>query len=70
MVVFRWVMGVIAGLLAGGSVLCFVVFMAFDIPVFLDRARVLRRWFTTVALFWFNVEVWGRVIWTIIHWNS
>ena len=48
--------------------LCFVVFMAFDIPVFLDRARVLRRWFTTVALFWFNVEVWGRVIWTIIHW--
>ena len=68
MTVFRWVMGVISALLVGGSVLSFVLFMALDINAWLDRARSLRRGAYMALLFWFNVEVWGRVIWTIVKW--
>ena len=68
MTIFRWIIGVISALLVGGSVLSFVLFMAFDINSWLERARSLRRGAYTALLFWFNVEVWGRVIWTIIKW--
>ncbi len=68
MTVFRWIIGVISALLASGALLSFVLFMAFDINVWLERARALRRGAFTAFLFWFNVEVWGRVIWTLIHW--
>ena len=34
----------------------------------LERARIFRRWMVTALLLWFNVEVWGRVVWTLIHW--
>jgi hypothetical protein len=49
-------------------VLCFVLFMMFDINVWLDRARSLRRGAYLAALFWFNIEVWGRVVYTLVHW--
>ena len=68
MTIFRWIMGVISALLVGGSMLSFVLFMAFDINSWLERARTLRRGAYMALLFWFNVEVWGRVIWTIVHW--
>ena len=68
MTVFRWIMGVLSVLLAGGSVLCFVLFLSLDIEVWLQRARTLRRGTYMATLFWFNIEVWGRVVWTIIHW--
>jgi len=68
MTIFRWIIGVISALLVGGSALSFVLFMAFDINVWLERARSLRRGAYMALLFWFNVEVWGRVVWTIIHW--
>ena len=68
MTIFRWIIGVISAMLAGGALLSFVLFMAFDIPVWLERARVFRRLMVTALLLWFNIEVWGRVIWTIIHW--
>ncbi|HKX42265.1 MAG TPA: hypothetical protein VJO99_13990 [Burkholderiaceae bacterium] len=68
MTIFRWIIGVIAAIMAGGSLLSFAVFIAFDVPVWLDRARVFRRWMVTALLLWFNVEVWGRVVWTLIHW--
>lgn len=68
MTIFRWIIGVISALLVGGSVLSFVLFMALDINVWIERARSLRRGAYTALLFWFNVEVWGRVVWTIIHW--
>jgi hypothetical protein len=42
--------------------------MAFDINVWLERARTFRRGTYLACLLWFNVEVWGRVILTIIHW--
>jgi hypothetical protein len=54
--------------MAGGALLSFVLFMAFDIPVWLERARTFRRWMVSAVLLWFNTEIWGRVIWTLIHW--
>ena len=68
MLIFRWIIGVIAALLAAGSVLSFVLFMAFDIKVWLQRARTFRRGTYLTCLLWFNVEVWGRVILTIVRW--
>jgi hypothetical protein len=68
MTIFRWIMGVISLLLCGGAALCFVIFIAFDIPAWLDRAKVFRRLAYMALLFWFNIEIWGRVVWTLIHW--
>jgi len=68
MTVFRWIMGVLLAVLAGASVLSFVLFMAFDVNVWLERARTLRRGAYLTMLFWFNTEIWGRVVYTIVHW--
>ncbi len=68
MTVFRWIMAVIAAILATGSVVCFVLFITLDIDLWIQRARGFRRGTYLACLTWFNVEVWGRVIWTIIHW--
>jgi len=69
MTIFRWIMGVLFAITAGGSVLCFVLFMMLDIDVWIERARSLRRGAYMAALFWFNVEVWGRVVHTIVTWR-
>lgn len=61
-------MAVIAAILATGSVVCFVLFITLDIDLWIQRARGFRRGTYLACLTWFNVEVWGRVIWTIIHW--
>jgi len=68
MTVFRWIIGTIFGLLAAGSALSLVLFLALDIPLWLGRARSLRRGTYLAGLTWFNIEVWGRVVWTLIHW--
>jgi hypothetical protein len=68
MTIFRWIIGVISLLLCGGAAFCFVIFIAFDIPVWLDRARALRRGAYLALLLWFNIEIWGRVIYTLVHW--
>ena len=68
MTVFRWIIGVVFGLLAVGSAISLVLFLAFDIQLWLERARSLRRGAYLAGLLWFNIEVWGRVIWTIAHW--
>ena len=67
MTTFRWIIGVLAALLATGSLLSFVLFVAFDIEVWQQRARTLRRGLYMALLLWFNVEVWGRVLWALIH---
>ena len=68
MTVFRWIIGVIAAVLAAGSLLSFVVFISSGIDVWVDRARSLRRGASAALLLWFNVEVWGSVVMTIIRW--
>jgi hypothetical protein len=70
MTVFRWIMLVLTGGLFGGAVLSFVIFIVADVEVWIERARTLRQLAFAAALFWFNVEVWGRVIYTIVHWNA
>jgi hypothetical protein len=69
MTVFRWIVGVLGALFAVGAVASFVLYISFDAQVWLQRARKFRRWVYLVALFWFNVEVWGRVIYTIVRWG-
>ena len=69
MTIFRWILGTIAALLITGSVLSFVIFIAMDIPVWIERARSLKRGAYLACLLWFNVEVWGRVLWILLHWN-
>ena len=68
MLIFRWVMGVLVGGLGSLALLCLVVYISSGIDLWADRARQLRQLAWTGALFWFNIEIWGRVVWTIITW--
>ena len=68
MTVFRWIIGVLTALLASGAVLGFVLFLLQDRNDWIVLARRFRRWTWAACLFWFNVEIWGRVIWTLFHW--
>ena len=70
MIVFRWIVGVIGAFLAIGATLGFGLYIAFEAQVWLQRARTFRHLIWVLLLFWFNVEVWGRVIWTIWRWNK
>ena len=70
MIVFRWVMGVLGAFFAAGALFGFVLFIAFDSNLWLERARRMRHWLWLVALLWFNVEVWGRVVITLVRWKS
>ncbi len=68
--VFRWIVGVLAALTALGSLVSFGVYIGSNNDVWLERARRFRRYLWLAFLFWFNVEVWGKVIYTIVHWKS
>jgi len=68
MVVFSWIMFALSGLLGAASLGAFLLFILLDIPAWLERARSLRRALYMAVLLWFNVWIWGRIIWTIIHW--
>lgn len=68
MTVFRWIMFVLATVLAGGWVLMFVLNLVRGDGSFDAIVRWLRHWATLTVLLWFNLEVWGRVIWTLITW--
>jgi hypothetical protein len=68
MTVFRWVVGSIAGLMALGALVSFLVFLGFDIQRWLERARRFCHWTWLALLLWFNVEVWGQVAYTLITW--
>ncbi len=70
MTVFRWVFGVFTLLLASGAALSFVIFLLQDRKEWLVLARRFRHWTWTACLFWFNLEIWGRVLYTLVHWRS
>jgi len=70
MVVFRWVMAVIGGFFAIAYVVTLAIYVLNGDDRFGDLSTRLRRWATIVILLWFNLEVWGRVVWTLIHWTS
>ena len=68
MTVFRWIIGVLALGLVSISVLSFVIFMVRDEERWIEMARQFRRLSTVALLFWFNVEIWGRVVYTLVTW--
>ena len=68
MTVFRWIIGVLALGLVSISVLSFVIFMVRDEERWIELARQFRRLSTVALLFWFNVEIWGRVVYTLVSW--
>ena len=67
--VLRWIVGVVAALLAFGALTGLVISVAFENDVWRDRTRRLRAWLFVLALAWFNAEVWGRVVYTIATWG-
>ncbi len=69
MIVFRWIIGSVAGLLVFSIVLSYVLGMAFSSDIWMRRGTRLRQYVWIFALVWFNTEVWGRVVWTMFHWN-
>lgn len=69
MTVFRWIAAVLCALIATGALASFFLSVSFDSNVWRDRANSLGRWFRLLALFWFNVEVWGRVVLTLVRWG-
>jgi hypothetical protein len=66
MTIFRWVIGIVAGLMALGALASFLLFLGFDIRLWLERARRFRHWTWLASPFWFNAEVWGRVASTLV----
>ncbi len=68
MTVFRWIIGGLAAVLASLSVLTFLLFMIQDNERWIELARQFRRLTTVALLFWFNVEIWGRVVYTLVTW--
>jgi hypothetical protein len=67
--VLRWIAAGIMALLAAGALVSFALYIAFEARPALERAKRLGAWIRLLALFWFNVEVWGRVVYTIATWK-
>ncbi len=66
--VLRWIAAGIAGLLVVCATVSFALFIAFDAELWKTRAARFAAWIRLLALAWFNLEVWGRVVYTIVHW--
>jgi uncharacterized membrane-anchored protein len=67
--VLRWIAAGIVVLLAVGALANFGLYIVFEARPALDRAKRLGAWIRVLALAWFNVEVWGRVVYTIVTWK-
>ncbi|MEO6744097.1 MAG: hypothetical protein ABIS28_22180 [Caldimonas sp.] len=68
MTVFRWILGALLAALIVGSVASYAIFLGFDLNHWRERARTLRRGVWMTLLVWFNVEIWGRALVTIMAW--
>ena len=69
MLVFRWIIGSAAALVLVLMVLSYVLGSTFDSFIWRNRAKMFRQFLWMLALLWFNIEVWGRVVWTLVTWN-
>ncbi len=67
--VLRWIAAGIAVLLAVGALASFGLYIAFEARSALERAKQMAAWIRLLALAWFNIEVWGRVVHTIVTWK-
>jgi hypothetical protein len=68
--VLRWIAAGIGVLLVVGAIFSFALFIAFEAELWKERASRFAAWIRLLALTWFNVEVWGRVVYTLAHWVS
>jgi hypothetical protein len=66
--VLRWVIGSGVVLTGGLSIASFALFIASDMQLWLRRSRMLRHWTFALVLLWFNVEIWGSVLHTLLTW--
>jgi hypothetical protein len=69
MTVFRWIIGFFTVLFAGGWLLTIALFVMNGDDRFKELGTRLRQFMVTLMLFWFNIEIWGRVVWTVVTWN-
>ena len=69
MTIFRWIIFSLSALLALGMTVSFVVYIVTGIDDWNTLARRLRHWTYLILLFWFNLEVWGRVLLILINWT-
>jgi len=68
--IFRWIIGVFAALIALIAVMSLVFGLVTARDLWYDRARSFLQYTWMLALLWFNIEVWGRVAYTLFTWNS
>ena len=66
--VLRWVAAGIGIQLLLGATVSFGLFIAFDAQLWKERAGRFAAWIRLLGLAWFNLEVWGRVVYTLVHW--
>ena len=67
--ILRWIAAGIAALLAVGALANFALYIGFEAKPALERAKKLGAWIRLLALAWFNVEIWGKVVYTIVTWR-
>ena len=67
--ILRYIAAGIMALLAVGALANFVLYIAFEAKPALERAKRLGAWIRLLALAWFNVEIWGKVVYTIVTWR-
>ena len=67
--ILRSIAAGIMALLAVGAAASFGLYIAFEARSALDRAKSIAAWIRLLALFWFNIEIWGRVVYTIATWK-
>ena len=70
MTIFRWIMGVLGGIFAAFWALSFLLYVLRDDDRLKELGSRMRQYTILVALTWFNIEVWGRVVWTIVTWGK
>ncbi len=68
MTIYRWIIGVLSGLLASGFVFSLLAYMVGGDERWGELSSRLRHYTYLILLFWFNTEVWGRVVYTIVTW--
>jgi hypothetical protein len=62
-------MGVLGGLFAAGWIFTVLLYVLRDDDRLRDLGKRLRHFTILIGLAWFNIEVWGRVVYTIVTWG-
>jgi hypothetical protein len=68
MTIFRWLMGIVGGLALAGWLVVLMLYVVNGDDRFKELGTRLRQIVITIGLFWFNLEIWGRVVYTIVTW--